>query len=223
MPGPYYVIGHATSVANASTVVITAAATTNPGDAVVVGCSTSSGSDTITGVTDSQMNSYISAVANSTEFTDAIYVALNTTPLASGVDTITVTYSAADTSGKNAGAVGCMNIPASAVADVNTSAANAGSVAPSVSSGTLSKANEFLVAWVDSGSGSGAITWANPMIQQIPGFQATGDQWSSMAVLLVSSTNAITAAGSIVSAKWAMLLISLELPPTILYSMKSFP
>ena len=216
-----YPVGSASAANVSATLVITAgtlqigtgATGTAAGDAIVVGCSVNSASETISSVTDSRGNTYARAKgqASAGQYTDAIYVSLNSLALVSGTDTITVTYSATTATGKCAAALGCSGIATSSAVDIAVDAVNAGSTNPSVATGSLAQPNELIVAWTDNGAAGLAPTWNTPLSQVIQGFEApSSNQWSSMGATIVSSTSPVTANTTIVSAKWVIIAISLK-------------
>jgi hypothetical protein len=230
-PGPPdepYLIGTAESDAASNTLVIDVEQTTNPGDGIAVGATINSASATVTGVTDTQSNSYSLEVHNSgtAEYGNAIYVSQGTTQLVAGTDQVTITFSSSLADGKSAGATGIPGALSSGAVDsaACVSATSAGSADPSVTTGVLAQQDEAIVAWLANGSGGGAVDWAATWTPQATGFQAAGgNQWSSMATLVTSATTAVTASGSITSAKWAILTAGIKLGVSLAVTTASLP
>lgn len=223
-----YLIGTAESDAASNTLVIDVGQTTNPGDGIAVGATINSASATVTGVSDSQSNPYSLEVHNSgtAEYGNAIYVSQGTTQLVAGTDQITITFSSSLADGKSAGATGIPGALSSGAVDsaACVSATSAGSADPSVTTGALAQQDEAIVAWLANGSGGGAVDWAATWTPQATGFQAAGgNQWSSMATLVTSATTAVTASGSITSAKWAILTVGIKLGVSLAVTTASLP
>src|SRR5262249_49871122 len=144
------------------------------------------------------------------QYLASLWVALNCAKLTASSDTITVTYSAADTSAKNGAAMGCAGVANATAVDVTpTPTGNAGSASPSITSGTLVQATEVVSASETNATGGGAISWGGSPAATIAGFQTAGQEFSSMAGFSVSSTASTAYGGTITSAKWAALLVSL--------------
>src|ERR1700735_932911 len=215
--GTPYLIGSASQKAATATLVIsvgsTAAGSTGPGhstvagDPIVVGASIQS-TETITNVQDSQGNSYATFV-NATAINSTMWVALNTTALVSGTDTITITYSGSTSLAQNAAAVGCSGVATASAVDITVQATGT-SATPSVASGTLAQAAELLVSYEADAFAGGAITWGGSWVIQAGSIKDLSNHFSSIATQVVSSTASVTATGSITSALWEILLISLK-------------
>jgi hypothetical protein len=216
--GTPYEIGTGTSILGVNTVVIPVGHVTAAGDAIVVGASVNSTSETIPSCADSQSNKYVLVASHGTKYDGAMFIAtagsggVNPTTALGLTDTITVTYSSLSVTGKNCGAIGCSGIAVASLVDAAAEAENAtGTSSPSVATGSLLLANELLCSWEDNGSAGGAITWSGSWSPTIPGFEAaSSNQWSSMATQVVSSTASVTATGTITSAAWAIMVISLR-------------
>jgi hypothetical protein len=182
-------------------------------DAVVVYASINSATNSVTSVADSRSNTYtvVSAATNLTDYPGSIFVALNATALVSGTDTITVTYSSSAADGKIACAIGCSGVLTSGAVDAAASSINSGSTALTVNTGTLAQASELVIGAASYGAAGGTIAWTSPMNSLIPAFECTGNQYGAMSTTLTSSTSAVVVAGTITSAKNAILTISLKL------------
>src|SRR6202046_5135222 len=169
--GTPYLIGSASQKAATATLVIsvgsTAAGSTGPGhstvagDPIVVGASIQS-TETITNVQDSQGNSYATFV-NATAINSTMWVALNTTALVSGTDTITITYSGSTSLAQNAAAVGCSGVATASAVDITVQATGT-SATPSVASGTLAQAAELLVSYEANAFSGGATLWGGGFV-----------------------------------------------------------
>lgn len=181
------------------------------GDTITVFGSATGVADIVTGVTDSRGNTYaaVTGASETTNFSASAWEALNTTALVSGVDTITLTYTSALSQAINAIAVGCSGCKTSGAVDIGVSA-SAVSTSPSVSSGTLAQASEVLFAYVIDTTTGGAITWSGGWTALAGSVQSGANHISAAAYQVVSATTAVTAGGTITSATWAILAMSLK-------------
>jgi hypothetical protein len=164
--------------------------------------------ETVTGVTDSQGNTYTQVVSNNAVYNGAAFAALNTTPLVEDTDYITVTYSSSAGVSKNSAAMGCSNIIT--VLAIDQYANNSGlSTGPSASTGALSQVNEIAFAW--STNETGEITWDREWVPQITGVFNDDNFVSSMSTQILDSIEEITASGGVTpSQDWTMLVLTLK-------------
>lgn len=207
--GTPYAVGSGSTNANQATCPIPVSQATNAGDAIAVGAS-SNGTTTPSSCADTQGNSYTLVKSNTGQFKSAVFVAAGATAALSTSDTITVTYSAASTDSKNAGALGCSGVKSSGYLDANVINSSSGSTTPAAVTGQLSQFNELIVAWEDNASTGGNIAWDSPLTAIVnPGPTGT-NQYSSLAAAVVFNEASVTASGTIVSAKWDIILISLR-------------
>jgi hypothetical protein len=209
VPAPY-LIGAGNAAGGSTTLVVPVTTPTTAADVFTVGAVASAG--TITGVTDSKGNNYTARVSDTAqtityEFTaDGSNNSGGTTALTLS-DTYTVAYSSS-AAVKAAGSIGCPGLSSSPV-DQAVSADNAGSITPSVTTGTLAQATEACIAVVGNGNGGGAITWGGSWTPLTSQHNGTGP-WLGIACQVVASTAPVTASGTITSSKWAALLVTLE-------------
>ena len=213
-----YLIGVGT-LATGTTCVITAGSgggqQNNAGDAIIVGAS-ASGTQTVSSVTDSAGNIYTewnsSAAQNPTSgwIADASGNPGGPAPLGA-TGTITVVFNAS-TGTKIAGAVGCPGVADSPIDQNPTTTSNAGSTSPSITSGALTQPVEICVAIMTNGNAGGeSMVWAAGWTSWFDLFAGAGGQVMSMATMTTASSSAVTASGTISSAKWCMLLVTLRL------------
>src|SRR5271156_3242724 len=99
-PVPPVLFGSQTSATSSSTYV-TSVTVSVPQSASIMVVAGSAGTDTSTGVTDTQGNSYVLAVSNTTNENVQCWVATGVNPLTAGTDTFTTSWTTATTQQKN--------------------------------------------------------------------------------------------------------------------------
>lgn len=225
-----YAIGSVTTASpsaalTASVAVGTSGQGTAARDAIAVLVSTNAG--TVSGVTDSQNNTYLPGPFNISAASKSYFFYATsgpsggnsaTVPLVSGTDTITATFSTLNSS-KNIIARGCPGVPPGSVADVHLSN-TATSASPSVGPSTgLAVSAEWAIAGISNGNGGGVpSSWSSPFTKDLS--VVTGaNQNTSIADAVVSSASALTSSATIVSTNWTAVLMTLPLtavplPPT---------
>jgi hypothetical protein len=206
--GTPYVIATGTSGTAVATQAAAVTATSGPGDCILVGCSVNSVSESPSSVADTK-NTYVKIASQNTEIEDAIFAAYNTTSLVSGTDTITGTFSSALGNAKNVYAIGIPGVAAASAADQSASAASAASAAPGATLPALSQAAEIVLAWADYATAGGTIAWTGPLTQAGPILQLLSNQKSAWAWADTSAVTSQAYGGTITSAKWAFLVVSL--------------
>lgn len=193
-----------------TTIVLSVANTTNAGDAIVVGGSYNiTGHNEVTGVTDTKGNTYTLAVEQDTNYSQAIFVAQNTTSLVAGTDTITVTFNLSND--KNAWAVGVPGALTSGAVDKTASSSGTSTTPGAGPTATLSQTNEVVIAVVDYATAGGTISWGGGFTEIISPFQYLSNQKSSVAYLLTSATTAVSSTATITSVNWGALLVTIKL------------
>jgi hypothetical protein len=209
-----YLIGTANAALGSTTLVLTPATPSAANDVIHVAANTNAIGQTITGVTDTKGNTY--AVINSDTAQLPTYE-FETTGVTIGLsvsDTITITYSS--TSGaKEAIAIGLPGVtPGHDSTGTPTPVDGAGALASTITSGTLSQANEVVLAIVSTGNQSTGPAFGS-------GFTALGsthqgfNQWLTVGFLVVSSTAAVTATATWgTSVKYCALMTSFQIPST---------
>lgn len=216
--GTPYLIGDTSTASGANTIAITVAQATASGDAIIIAGSAGGSATTVipSGVTDTQGNVYVLTASQTASFASYYYVALNAKPLtltgnAGAPDVITATY--AGTINKNAIAVGCSGVASvSALDQVATTGAT--STAPSVTTAAQIASNDLAIAIVANGSGGGAVTWAAGWTSQASAHNGT-TAWASVATQVLTTPVAVMASGTITSAAWVILAITLSATPVL--------
>jgi hypothetical protein len=206
-----YLIG--TAAANSGTILsILVTTPTNTGDGVIVGASASA-TATVISVTDSAGNVYTEENSSSAENPTSIWVALNTVPLV--VDSLIVVTFSSSGGTKCAAAVGASNLLTGIDQDP-AAATSSGSISPSITTGTLSWADELAVALCVYGdSGGTSLTWASgwsPFFS--PLLAGPAGQYTSMAWQSTTTPSPVTASGTITSAKWTMMVLTFPIVVT---------
>jgi hypothetical protein len=208
-----YLIGSATLGSNVSTALVIPVATPSAaGDTITVSTAGSGGA--CSSVADSKGNTYSQRNSD----TGGVGTLLNqftadaTTALTAS-DTITCTWVSLASS-KQAAAAGISGLAASPL-DLAPNADNAGSTAPSVTSGALATTGEVAFASQGNASTGGAITWAAGWTQLYSAQTPNSGPWVSVAYQMGMGTAAVTASGTIVSAKWTMELLTFKPVGTI--------
>ena len=179
------------------------------GDTVFVCAgSNAGGTQTITGVTDTQSHTYAQQVFDGTGTNQGgIWTTTATAALVSGTDKITVTWSSVGGS-KVVDVKGASGV-SSATAD-KTNHAGATSTAPdSGTSGTLTQASEVVFGLVINAAAGGAptgLSWGTGTT-----VHATGTGYLTVFTESVSSTAAVDASATITSANWACCVATFKL------------
>jgi hypothetical protein len=199
-----------------ATLAVLASATSVLGDALHLWL-TSNENDFPTTCSDAAGNTYSKVGAQVTNGADngQWYESLNSAVVTSGVTLVTAIYTNA-TSSKTMSGLGCSGVATTSALDQAPTPTTGSTGSPSITSGSLSVPNELCLAGVVNANSGGALTWtgsfASPVASdsQHPGSTI----WGSCAALVVSSTTAVTASGSITAAVWGMVLITLEAAAT---------
>lgn len=131
------------SAGSGTTLAITTAATASAGTLIVVFTGSSADTDAATGVTDSASNSYTGATASTGNTSSRIFYCMNATQLASG-GTITVTYG--NSQAHYAVAVAVSGVATASALDQETGNNNFSSTGLTLTTGTLSQADEIAFA-----------------------------------------------------------------------------
>ncbi len=201
-----YTLGQANAASGNSTVQFTVTATSKINDTVVVaGTYATSGTNSVTGVTDSQGNTYSAVISDYNQQTGiGVYSAVCNTALVSGTDWINVAFQAAIGT-KAVGARGCSGV---GLIDQTASNDNASSTSPSAGpTGTLSKASSWGIAWLVNGNGGGVPSaWTGGFTATDISQHPTGNQYLTVADQITAATTALTAGATITAARWAMLV-----------------
>jgi hypothetical protein len=201
--GQPYLVGTPVAQASGVSATVTLTATTPvPAGHMIRLVLGSSGGSAVNTVADSKGNTYSlarSAVGGTPR--THLYTATAATALAAG-DTITATMSTA------ANAYNMIVAASSGVLAVDVSGDASGtSTAPSVTSPTLGAAYELAVAAISNGNGGGAPSWAAGWT--VLSTQHNGStHWTSAAYKTTSTTTAVTASATIVSAAWTALVVT---------------
>jgi hypothetical protein len=207
-PAPY-LVGTGTA-ASATFLTVTPTTASSAGDTLVVGASCSATS-TVSTIVDTAGNTYVQKNTSSAQNPCSIWVAQGATRALSLSSTITVTFNSI-TGTKAAGVIGCSGLLTGV--DQNPAAtSNAGSTAPSITSGTLSTSVETAVALCVYGDAGGtSLVWTSPWTALFspllagPAGQYMGMAWNS--TVASPATTALTAAGTITSTRWCMMLLT---------------
>lgn len=216
-----YIAAEGATGAATSTLVLPVAQDVQPGTVIVVCAESSAGA--VTGITDSQSNTYTFRKSDTSNQNDYQYTCVVATKLSGvtsgGSDTITITRSG--TSGQILGAAVA---EPRATGTIDTTASKSGHGAsgtnPTLASGTLAQAAETLVAMISSGSAGGQPAWTASSGFDTAGvgkgwaceLGASGGFRFSMSFLTVNSTSAVTASATLVgSATWGELITCVEI------------
>ena len=207
---PYKACG-GNSATGSATLQITVTTTTVSGDCIAVWGTSNGG--TPTSVADSQGNTYaqVGSLVTNGSLLGAWFVALGAKPLAAGTDTITLTCSTTVGS-KTLSAFGCSGAATASATDQTPTPTTGTSTTPSITSGTLAQAAELALAGLVSANGGGAVTWGSSFTSPPASdseHNATA-QFGSAAAITVSSAGALTASGTITSAAWGIVLVTLK-------------
>lgn len=204
-----YIMGSGTAGTGVSTINVPITTPSNAGDNILVIFSSNSGA--MTSISDSH-NTYTTESSETTQ--EKLYAALATGTVTqlSTSDSVTVNWSgtASDT---DVVVIGISGLISSPLDQVPTPVTNAGSTTPSITSGTLTDADEICIAVETNGAGGGAISWAGGWTSLYSQQAPASSQWTAVAYQTVSSTSPVTASGTIVSNKWGILLLTFKLSP----------
>ena len=210
MAGTPYLVGSNTAASGGSTALVVAVATAvASGDLLYIGILMNTATSIIS-VVDSQLQNWQlmqSDVVNTTTqlyiFSPGSSVALSTS------DTITVNYAA------NSSVQGAIVVADNVVDNMDKIVlAHGTSTAPSVASGTLSQAEENCIGFIVDTNAGGTPTWnATFSGHVLANITAAATTKLSAAYAVVNSTSSVTAAGTIVSANWAIGIVTDAVTP----------
>jgi len=214
--GTPYLIGTTGTASSAASQPVSVGTGTSAGDCIIVACGNSSAAGaTISGVADSAGNVYVAADAasSSNEF-GQIWISYygsggagTPTGALTTSNTITVTYSG--TSGiKNVVAAGVSGVATSNAVDQAPTPGHGTSAAPTVTSGTLAQAAELAIGVICNAS-AGGVPSGLGSFTPVESYQNGSSPEVTVAYLDTASTAAVTFSGTITSANWACLLITL--------------
>jgi hypothetical protein len=223
--GVPYSLGAVASSAGSNTLQLTVQASSAAGDALYVSASvnTTSSAASPTACQDSQGNVYALIVTTgiNAEYQTTLFVATEsstggpTTPLANGVDTITVTYHTSVTAiARNLNAGGCSGAAVgSTAATVDQSAFNGNATTGTATTATLAalqQTAELIVAAVTAHDTANSIVWTTPL-SAVNGPVVSGANQQGFLGAGVSTTSASTAYGGTVNAtgKWDCAVVSI--------------
>lgn len=202
---PYLVGSNHAASGGSTTLAVSVATSVASNDSILVGVLVSIAAVTPTVGPDTAGNVYTLVKSDTTETAAQLFLfeSDGANPLASGVDSIPVVYSA-NTSVQGAIVVGDNNV---STADKIVIAHGSSTAPSSGSSGTLSQAEEHAIAFICDAAAGNAPTWATPwssnVLANIEGGTTTR---LSAAFTTVTATTALTASGTITSAVWAAAL-----------------
>lgn len=210
-PGPPKVLFQASSATSSATYANASTTTTMQGDCITVVASDVS-TNTVTGVSDSQGNSYGLVRSVTTAPSMQVYQSSNSNPLGT-TDTITVTYATATATEKNIIALDTPGVlTTTAVTDFSAPASGT-SAAPSVS-GTPSNYGDLLLFFLSNASAGGTPSalpdgWTQIGTTQ----QVSGNQYTSVYFSSNVSGSSQTASATIVSSAWSAIMLGLSAAP----------
>jgi hypothetical protein len=210
--GTPYKFGGSNAGTGSATLTFTASSNSTLGDALHLWL-TSNENNFPTTCSDNAGNTYAKVGAQVTNGADngQWYESLNSASVTSGTTVVSAVFTNT-TSSKTMSGLGCSGVAATSALDQAPTPTTGSTGSPSITSGTLAQASELCLAGVVNANAGGALTWtgsfASPVASdsQHPGSTI----WGSCAALVVSSTAAVTASGSITAAVWGMVLITLE-------------
>lgn len=208
-PGPPTVLFSASSATSSTTYANAPTVPALAGSCVTV-IASASGATNVTGVTDTQGNTYTQIQAQTSGVNMSVWQATGVNPLNTH-DSITVTFGAANTQEKNIIALTTSGVVTTSVTDFSSSA-NGTSTSPSTS-GTPSfygDAMLFIVSNATAGGAPSAITdgWTQVAQQNVSTFQWTTAWYSSN---ISGASQSATA--TIVSSAWSAIMIGLKMTP----------
>ena len=183
---------------------------TSAGDVIHVAASTSATGQTVTGVTDSNGNTYAAINNDSAEVVTYQFETTGGTTALDATDTITITFGG--TAGAKAAV--CIGIPGvTSGHDVApTPVDGAAATSSSIASGTLAQANEVIIAVLSTGAQATEPAWSGSWTHLGTARQAS-NQWLTVSFQSVSSTSSVNATASwTASVKYCTLLASWKVP-----------
>jgi hypothetical protein len=199
---PYLIGGSAASV---SVLEVPVTTPMGPGESIVVSAMSMSGA--VSGVADSRGNQYTFVQTNTASANSYQYICAQPAALLGPGDSVWITR-AGSTNFLNGHVVGVPGLVASPVDSARTTASGT-STAPSATTGTLSQAFEYVLAFEVDASAGGAPSWAGGWTA-LDTQHGSGGTFSSVAFQAVTSTAAVTASATTASAAWEMLVLPLE-------------
>jgi hypothetical protein len=211
---PYTLGGNSNAPTTGTTLAFTLTHAVAAGDALVVSAGSDSAGDMpVISVTDTQGNTWTQAKSDVNQ-TDAqtVFTCLNAKAMTTS-DVITATFSGTAGSKTLLGR-GCAGIWTNAAVDVAIVADNPASAAPSSgASSALKQSSEWAVAFLINANGGGTPSaWTGGFTAALTE-HATSNQFHTVADQVTSATTALTAAATIVSSKWCMVLVTLRAGP----------
>lgn len=208
-----YVAGKASGTGSGSSITISLTTNVADSDSVIVGAF-SGGAATVTGVTDSQGQAYLPQASNNASSSCQVwtYECVGSVPLVAGTDTITVNYSL---SGSDQAAI-AVGVPNIAQADKTANASGTGTTA-SVATGTLSQAEETVIAFISDLTAGGVPTLGGGLT--VLDHQAGGNSTGIITAGYnnVASTASTTPSGTITSTTWAIAVVTQEVNPVTFF------
>ncbi len=209
--GPAYLLGSVTSSAVASTATFTVSHSAAAGDTIVLAANTN-GSDKVSGVADSQGNTWtkVTASESTVTFDTLFFTSKLTKALTAATDTVTVTYSQSGSFSKYA--IG-MGVPGAAGVDLAVGAGGASGTSSATLTGALAQPTEIVFAAAAVSNSGGQPSWSSPMTDSGAGALHAGtDNWFTLGYDVVSSKQAVTAGVTWpTSTKWNTSIISVKL------------
>jgi hypothetical protein len=214
MSNPYLIATGGAATGAGTTLVVNVATASAANDVIFVAASTSGIAGTISGVVDSKGNTYAQINSDLTQIPTYQFETTGATAALTTSDTITITYSS--TSGtKEAVIVGIPGVSSGHDGPATPSTVNsAGATSSSITSNTLSQANEVVMVVLSVGAQATGPTWGAGLTSA--GVERQGsNQWLTVAYEVVSSTSAVTATATWpTSVKYCTLLSTFKVPTT---------
>lgn len=210
--GTPYLACASAAVAGSTTLVVTVTTTTNQGDCIAVWVTTNTSTNNISGVTDSQGNTYTAGPqgpVSGTAVNGEWFVCNNANKLTSGADTITLTCTGTGGT-KTLQAVGCPGVIASAPAD-QSNEASGNSTTPTTTTAVTTQSNELILAGELNTNPGGAIAWTGDFTAPVlSNSQHTGAaQFAAIASKILTATQTVTGSGTIAASNWAISVLTL--------------
>jgi hypothetical protein len=208
---PYTIVGGSSAPGAGTSLQVSVSASSAAGDAIVVAAGSDTLAETVATITDSQGNSYAPVNSDYNQSTGiAVFAALGARALASGTDWIKASYSGSSGSHTLNGR-GCSGVNVIVAVDKFTAGDGAsGTAMSSGSTGALSQSSEWALAFsINGNSGGIPSSWTGGFTARDTE-HATSNQYQTVADQVVSSAAALTASATIVSAHWAMVLVTLR-------------
>ena len=211
---PYLIATGGAATGLGTTLVVNVATASAANDVIFVAASTSGIAGTISGVTDTKGNTYAAINSDLTQLPTYQFETTGTTAALTTSDTITITYSS--TAGtKEAIIVGIPGVTSGHDGPATPSTVNsAGATSSSITSNTLSQANEVVMVVLSTGNQAAGPTWGAGLTSV--GVERQGsNQWLTVAYEVVASTSAVTATATwATSVKFCTLLSTFKVPAT---------